>query len=880
MIGSFPESAKPASNLVAANQTLHRSRNRRLCQVVERCARAFVSSEGDTVQGDLEGMLFLVAEAMGAVDAMLLISSPVISWQSRVDVVVSQQPVDVLNRLADFSLDSLMQSGEALSDIYQCRAPQSGQDISVWQYLLGGMPGLVLPLVSHGSPRAVMAFAFEKDELVLSSEGRSALLTLAHMAVVFADVGVLDTLLQCQVRVAEDIERLSGVGSWEFHPATNLLRVSPQLKQLFGLLDGEAVRLPYLARRIHQDDRQRVLATVTESLRQGEGYQLECRIVLPTGRQRRVYVRAEVERQQNGEIWRYGLVQDIGSTNRLESTLPLYHRIVEQMEEGVLVLSCSGTVESVNPAFCRMTGYSAATLAGKQLQSLHRAQHPPAFYRNILVSSCRTGSWVGEIDHRLASGDVVAHLVRVTTIRREDESVRYLVIMLQGATSGRQLSLSTEWLANRDVLTGLPNRNLAIQRIETAITTADAPKQVGVVVINIDDFKPINDSLGHVYGDELLKAFGLRLIRCGLGSENVARLGGDEFCVLIPHLTSQDDALQVVTRIRQLEQQSYDLDAGFEVYVSVCMGVAIYPQHGDSALQLLNNADTALHEAKRAGRDSVCYYHNDMTLAAASRLELISQLRVALQNGSGLRLFYQPQVDAITGQLVGLEALIRWQHPADGLLLPDRFLGSAHDAGLMPDIDRFTLQQTARQIFHWRSKGLLVVPVAVNISQQSFVAGNLLEQLQSLVGLFGLQPGDIELELTEGALLEPTPQVLTLISAINDLGIGLVIDDFGTGYSSLGYLHRFPLQKLKIDRSFVSGVEDAGDSQVITRTIVKMAQELGFGLVAEGVENARQADFLSRSGCVVHQGFWYDQALEPESVEGMLQALPSESLPE
>ena len=173
-----------------------------------------------------------------------------------------------------------------------------------------------------------------------------------------------------------------------------------------------------------------------------------------------------------------------------------------------------------------------------------------------------------------------------------------------------------------------------------------------------------------------------------------------------------------------------------------------------------------------------------------------------------------------------------------------------------------------------------MVPVAVNISQQSFVAGNLLEQLQSLVGLFGLQPGDIELELTEGALLEPTPQVLTLISAINDLGIGLVIDDFGTGYSSLGYLHRFPLQKLKIDRSFVSGVEDAGDSQVITRTIVKMAQELGFGLVAEGVENARQADFLSRSGCVVHQGFWYDQALEPESVEGMLQALPSESLPE
>ncbi|MDO6683295.1 EAL domain-containing protein [Oceanobacter sp. 5_MG-2023] len=880
MVRYLSESAPADLNKAGEEYTRQRHRNRRLCQTAERCARAFVASKGDTVQGDLESMLFLVADAIEAADALLLVLMPGGGQDGRIEAVASQQgPEPVRERLAGFSLDALMSSATELPDIYHCQEVLAGQSMSDWQYLLGGKPGLVLPLINQGKLKAVMAFAFELDDLVLSREGRSALLTLAHMAVVFTDVGVLDAALQCQLQRVAEKEQLSGTGSWDFYPATKLLRVSPQLKQIFGLQENDAIHLPYLARCLHPDDRQRVLDQITSSLALGEGYQLECRLLLPDGRQRRVLVRSNVERQVNGELWRHGLIQEVGLTRQLENQLPLYHHVIEQMTEGVMVLSSVGLVEFVNPAFCRMTGYSAETLAGQHVKNHHVSRHPPAFYRHVLIRSCRSGSWVGEVRSQHVSGDPVTYQVRVTAIRQEGASVRYLAVLLQGVVTDPAPAMPAIRQGNCDALTGLPDRNLALQRIDAAIAVliGQHPQslQVGVVVINIDDFKPVNDSLGHVYGDKLLKAFGQRLVRCGLEHGNLARLGSDEFCVLIPNLSCADDATDVIQRIRQLKQQCYDLDAGFEVYVSVCLGVALYPQHGDTALQLLNNADTALHAAKRSGRDSVCYYHNDMTLRAAARLERINQLRVALQDGQALRLFYQPQVNATTGALVGLEALIRWQHPQEGLLLPDRFLSHAHDAGLMLEVDRFSLQQAALQIWQWRDQGLAVVPVAVNVSQQSFVAGNLLEHLQSLVERFDLQAGDVEIELTEEALLEPTPQVLALIAAINRLGIGLVIDDFGTGYSSLGYLHRFPLQKLKIDRSLVAGVDNAGDNRVIARTIVRMAQELSFGLVAEGVENVYQADFLSRSGCVVHQGFWYDQALDPESIERMLVALPT-----
>jgi EAL domain-containing protein (putative c-di-GMP-specific phosphodiesterase class I) len=373
--------------------------------------------------------------------------------------------------------------------------------------------------------------------------------------------------------------------------------------------------------------------------------------------------------------------------------------------------------------------------------------------------------------------------------------------------------------------------------------------------------------VGDAAGDRLLQECSLRVRNRLRDSDTVARIGGDDFMVVLEDVVNEDQVRVVADIIKGLLKTPFDAGVGQELFISVSMGITLFPDHGTSVTQLLSNADVAMFRAKQEGRNHFQFYTNDMTQAASDRLELGNQLRKALQHDDELQLYYQPQVCINTDRIVGAEALMRWHHPREGIIPPGRFLPVAEDNGLMPELDAWALRSACRRIHRWQQQGREPIMVAVNITQPTFVAGGLVEMLQKLLQQYDIDPGWLELEITEGALLEPTPQVMDTIAGLKALGIALAVDDFGTGYSSLAYLHRYRVDKLKIDRSFVNSIETEEEGQVITTTIIKMAKGLGLAVLAEGVENAQQLAFLQQNQCETYQGFYFSKPLPVAEME-------------
>lgn len=329
--------------------------------------------------------------------------------------------------------------------------------------------------------------------------------------------------------------------------------------------------------------------------------------------------------------------------------------------------------------------------------------------------------------------------------------------------------------------------------------------------------------------------------------------------VVLEDVVSHEQVQSVSAIIKELLEKPFDAGVGQELYISVSMGITLFPDHGSSVTQLLSNADVAVFKAKQEGRNRYQFYTNDMTQAATDRLELGNQLRKALQRDDELQLYYQPQICMHTGQLIGAEALMRWHHPVEGVISPGRFLPVAEDNGLMPELDAWALRSACRTLACIQSDDNHPISVAVNITQPTFVAGGLVELLQRLLTEYAIDASWLELEITEGALLEPTPQVLDTIAGLKSLGISLAIDDFGTGYSSLAYLHRYQVDKLKIDRSFVNSIEEDDEGRVITTTIISLAKGLGLKVLAEGVETESQLMFLRDNQCESYQGFYFSR---------------------
>ena len=536
--------------------------------------------------------------------------------------------------------------------------------------------------------------------------------------------------------------------------------------------------------------------------------------------------------------------------------------------EGVLVTNSKGVIVHVNRAFMEITGYSDEEVLGHQPSLFKSGRHPAAFYQAMFATLNSCGEWSGEIWNRRKSGEIYPQWQTIRLIHDDQGQLSHYVAVFSDISAIKNSEHELKHLAHHDPLTDLPNRMLFTDRAEQALTSAQLHKRGCVLLmIDLDHFKMINDSLGHTVGDQLLKAVAERL-QALLGPEiTLARLGGDEFAVLAESCPQLMQAAALAQRIIDGLKEPF-LIGEHQLFINTSIGISLFPGDALSAEQLLRNADSALFKAKSAGRDGYALYTEELTAHAQNRVETAVELRQALERQE-LRVYYQPVHDFRTRRLVGVEALVRWEHPKRGLVSPAEFIPIAERTGLIAEIDTWVMRQACQQMCLWQQAGVALSFVAVNVSSRLFARRELFQQVAKVLHETGLDPAYLELEVTESAVMEDPEVALEQMHRLRELGVRLAIDDFGTGYSSLLRLKRLPVQKLKIDQGFVAGLPWDEDDVAIVRVIIALAQSMGMQVHAEGIEQVEQASFLLEQSCDLGQGYWFGRPVPAEQLDWM-----------
>ena len=475
-----------------------------------------------------------------------------------------------------------------------------------------------------------------------------------------------------------------------------------------------------------------------------------------------------------------------------------------------------------------------------------------------------------DIEHRIVRPDGSVRWVheQADIVRDTEAKAVSMVGVVQDITERKTSEERIQYLAYYDALTGLPNRVLFADRLQHAVIDADRRERlVGVMFLDVDRFKDVNDSLGHETGDQLLKAVAERLTAIVRKGDTVARLGGDEFTIILAGMAHVDDAAHVAQKILEVFEQPFHV-AQREFHMTASIGITLYPFDDSDFSHLLRNADIAMYRAKEAGRNTYQFYTAEMTAKASERLALKNDLQRALKQHE-FSLVYQPIVNG-GGDILGVEALLRWQHPKHGLIEPDQFIGLAEETGLIVVLGEWVLRAACQQCVAWHRRGFPELRMAVNLSARQFRHARLAGTVQAILQQTGLDARRLDLELTEGVLLEHDETTAGSLRTLSDAGMSLVIDDFGIGYSSLSYLRRFPIRTLKIDRSFTRGIPADLDSSAIAVSIITLAHSMGMKVIAEGVETVGQLEFLRRQGCDAYQGFHFSKPLPPDDMERLL----------
>lgn len=446
----------------------------------------------------------------------------------------------------------------------------------------------------------------------------------------------------------------------------------------------------------------------------------------------------------------------------------------------------------------------------------------------------------------------------------QQANARLVVAAIEAQTLTEQVMLARvqlDHLAHHDELTGLPNRRLLQDRLRLAMDLAQREgRQLAVLFIDLDQFKHINDSLGHAVGDQLLQSVAKRLATCIRRSDTISRQGGDEFVVLLPHIDRAQDAAIFAGKILDALKLAHPIEGTDPLYVTVSIGISIYPDDGADIETLLRSADIAMYIAKESGRNNYKYFAQDMNARAIQRQSIETGLRRALEQQQFV-LHYQPKIDLRSGAIVGVEALIRWQHPEQGVLAPALFVPIAEDCGLIQPIGRWVLREACRQLRRWRQAGLPSIIIGVNASAPEFQSSHFLDNVSATLAETGLEPGCLELELTESVLMHDVAASASVLGGLAKLGVRLSVDDFGTGYSSLSYLRQFPIDTLKIDQSFVSRMSQHPDDATIVSAVISMGKSLNMRVIAEGVETAQQWALLRAAQCDEGQGYYFSRPL-------------------
>jgi diguanylate cyclase (GGDEF)-like protein/PAS domain S-box-containing protein len=549
---------------------------------------------------------------------------------------------------------------------------------------------------------------------------------------------------------------------------------------------------------------------------------------------------------------------DITARKECEAQLRQYAEVFEHSHDAILVLDSQYQVLAVNRAFANLSGFAAADVVGRALPGLRWSVQDAAFYQEILAQVARDGHWEGELLSVRADGDEYPARVAVTAIRNGPPGSKRYIATLSDITERKRAEEEARHLAEHDPLTGLPNRVLFLDRLHQALATARRQHaQFALMFLDLDRFKAINDNYGHQAGDAVLKDVAARLTQCVRAVDTVSRLGGDEFVVLLAGIGGADQAAHVAGSVILAVAQPVRF-AGQDISLSVSIGIAIGPGDGADVETLLKHADIAMYHAKQGGRNAFQFFSEEMNAHVVERVQMENKLRQAIDNGEFL-LEYQPEVDIGSGRTIGAEALIRWRHPERGLLLPHEFIPIAEESGLIVPIGEWVLREACRQGRAWSDAGFPVV-VGVNLSNVQFTHDHLLQYVDAALDSSGLAPQYLDLEMTERVIMNGDAHTLDTINALRARGVRLTIDDFGTGYSSLSFLRRFPLSKLKIDRSFIDDITRHPADAAMIPAIIAVARSLKLRVSAEGVETAEQLQFLQEHGCDEYQGYYASMA--------------------
>jgi diguanylate cyclase (GGDEF)-like protein/PAS domain S-box-containing protein len=540
--------------------------------------------------------------------------------------------------------------------------------------------------------------------------------------------------------------------------------------------------------------------------------------------------------------------------------------VFDGTHEGVLVSDASGRIVHVNRAFVEITGYQPEEVLGFNPSKFKSGRHGPEFYQQMYRSILSAGQWSGEIWNRRKSGEIYPQWQSIRSIKDESGQLRHFVAVFSDLTAIKRSEQELTQLAHYDALTRLPNRLLFTDRTAQALVTARSSKRgCALLLIDLDHFKNINDSLGHTLGDEVLKAVADRFRELLDTELTLARLGGDEFGVLVKNCPQMVQAAALAQRIIDALKEPFQLE-GHRLFITASIGISLFPDDAQSAGQLLRNADAALFKAKNNGREGYALYTQELTAHARHRVELASELRRAIEHRE-LRVVYQPVHDLRTRRIKGVEALVRWQHPQRGMVSPAEFIPIAEQSGLIADIDAWVLNTACCQMQDWVAQDAGASFVAVNVSSRLFAHGDLDVRVAQALEDSGLDPAFLELEITESAVMDDPDQAIEQMHRLRELGVRLAIDDFGTGYSSLLRLKRMPVQKLKIDQGFVAGLPEGEDDISIVRAIIALARSMGMQVLAEGIEEAEQAAFLLENGCELGQGYWFARPMPAGDID-------------
>ncbi|SFD37105.1 response regulator receiver modulated diguanylate cyclase/phosphodiesterase with PAS/PAC sensor(s) [Massilia yuzhufengensis] len=557
--------------------------------------------------------------------------------------------------------------------------------------------------------------------------------------------------------------------------------------------------------------------------------------------------------------------------NQLENSEKMYRYLVDSSPDIIYTLNHEGRFTFVNDRAYQLLGYSRDELLGKHYSVLvHEEDLERARYvfnerrvderasRNVeLRLKCRGGN----SQDRTFNTTLMTISLNAIGMHVPDQEVKKLEFfgtygVARDITDRKRAEEVISYQAYHDILTDLPNRILFKDRLGLAVIQAKRKKtELAVMFIDLDRFKLVNDTLGHVKGDELLQQAATRLKDCLRKGDTLARQGGDEFTIVLPELRDRDDARMVADKFLETLQQPFDLD-GHEVHISASIGIAIYPTDGESIDELLRHADIAMYQVKALGKNGHSFYHTSMLDVSHQKIALEQALRRALEQDE-LEMYYQPQIDALTGRIVGAEALMRWNHPTRGVLSAGEFLPFAEENGLMLPISDWMIGALCRDMLQWNNAGTDHVRLSLNLSPQYLDRGDFFEKMRNALVRYNIAPGQIEVEITENICIRNPQYAIEQLNKLCQLGVSVAIDDFGTGYSSLSYLHRFPIHTVKIDQSFVKEIYEEGGHYPVILAIISIARGLGLNLIAEGVETEEQARYLRANGCMTMQGYLY-----------------------